>query len=116
VKLLYIAGPFSHRDRVHGIDRNILAASEIALACWKAGWATICPHKNTAGFQHTTVPDSVWYEGDLEMLRRCDAVLLIPGWGHSMGAMNEAAEAEHWEIPVYVYDRDGIPSPEGVPA
>ena len=28
MKVLYISGPFSHPDPVHGIGRNILQASE----------------------------------------------------------------------------------------
>ena len=31
MKVLYISGPFSHPDPVHGISRNILQASEVAL-------------------------------------------------------------------------------------
>ncbi len=57
MKVLYISGPFSDQDRVHGIQQNILRASRIALSCWSAGWAVICPHKNCAGFEHVaTVP------------------------------------------------------------
>lgn len=31
LKVLYISGPFSHPDPVHGIPKNILLASEAAL-------------------------------------------------------------------------------------
>ena len=31
-RVLYISGPFSHPDPVHGIPKNILQASEAALA------------------------------------------------------------------------------------
>jgi len=43
--VLYLAGPFGAPDPIHGIQRNILDASEIALKAWKKGWAVICPHK-----------------------------------------------------------------------
>jgi hypothetical protein len=34
IKVLYISGPFSHPDPVHGIPKNILQASEAALLAW----------------------------------------------------------------------------------
>ncbi len=42
-RVLYISGPFSHPDPVHGIPRNILLASEAALVAWRDGWATMFP-------------------------------------------------------------------------
>ena len=113
MKLLYIAGPFNHEDTIHGIARNIIAASEVALEAARKGWMPLCPHKNTSDFQHATdIPASFWYEGDIEILKRCDAVLLIPGWEGSFGAMGEAAAAERFGILVYEYDVIGIPSVE----
>lgn len=35
MKLLYISGPFGHADPIHGIEANILRASEIALEAWR---------------------------------------------------------------------------------
>ncbi len=35
----------------------------------------LCPHKNTAGFGGLPgCSDDMWLQGDLELLRRCDAV------------------------------------------
>ena len=42
-RVLYISGPFSHPDPVHGIPKNILLASEAALVAWRDGWATTLP-------------------------------------------------------------------------
>lgn len=112
MKLLYIAGPFS-APTPGEIEANIDAAEAYALVAWKRGWAVICPHKNSAGFETVAeIPDSVWYRGYLEMVSRCDAVLLIPGWQDSLGAMAEKTEAERHGIRVFVYDQVGIPSPE----
>jgi len=110
MKLLYISGPFSDPDPIHGIERNITRASEIALEAWRKGWAVICPHKNTSGFQHTEIPWETWMEGDIEIVRRCDAILMIPGWLNSRGAMLERMEARNAGKLVPVYDRrSGIP-------
>jgi hypothetical protein len=113
MKLLYISGPFGHADPIHGIEANILRASEIALEAWRKGWAAICPHKNTAGFQHTDIPWETWMEGDIEMVKKCDAVLMIPGWEQSRGACLERDEARRAGVLVLDY-RNGIPSPDWV--
>lgn len=107
-RLLYISGPFSDPDPLHGIERNILLASEAALRGWRDGWAVICPHKNTAGYQHAEdVPYETWIEGDLEILRRCDAICMLPGWENSPGARQELALAEELDMDVLVYDPIG---------
>ena len=108
--IIYIAGPFDHDDLIHGVPANILNASKIALECWKKGWAVICPHKNTAGFEHVDVPVRVWYHGDLALLSRCDAILMIPGWERSKGAQDELTFALKNQIRVFYYSF-GIPDP-----
>ena len=45
----------------------------------------------------------VWLEGDMELLRRCDAVVLTPDWERSSGARAERQAAYNWSIPVYVW-------------
>lgn len=92
--IIYISGPFSHEDTLHGIDQNILTASKYALECWKKGYFVICPHKNTSGFQHCDLPYETWIEGDLAFIDRMeplkgDALLMLPGWEKSNGAVKE---------------------------
>ena len=48
---------------------------------------------NTA-FMDGAAHDSVWLDGDLEMLRRCDIVVMLPNWEQSEGATAEHAEAK----------------------
>lgn len=71
--LVYIAGPYRAPTEWEVLG-NIRRAEEVALRVWKAGAACICPHKNTAFFGGAA-PDDVWLTGDLEMVRRCDAVV-----------------------------------------
>ena len=98
-KLLYISGPFSHEDNIHGVERNIIQASEAALQGWRQGWAVICPHKNTKDFQWATdIPHEVWLEGDLEILKHCDAICMLPGWGESKGACQEHMAARRLKL------------------
>jgi hypothetical protein len=43
----------------------------------------------------------VWLEGDLAMLRKCDALFMVPGWAKSTGAIAERDEAFRCHIPVF---------------
>lgn len=114
--LLYIAGPYSdHEDPLHGVEHNILIASGIALKAWERGWAVICPHKNTSGFHHRTdIPEQVWLCGDIAMLLKCDAILMIPGWMQSHGAVGEWKVAKDHGLKVFDYEITGIPAPAEV--
>jgi hypothetical protein len=99
MKVVYVAGPF--RGRTHWeVAENIRNAERVALQVWKLGAACLCPHANTAHFQDEAA-DEIWLQGDLELLRRCDAVLLTPDWGRSMGARAERAFAEERGIPTF---------------
>lgn len=99
MKVAYIAGPF--RSATHwGIVNNVRQAEEVALRFWKKGYAVICPHLNTANFQGAVEDDQVWLDGDIEMMKRCDTVVMIEGWEKSSGARaeHEIALAEGKEV------------------
>ncbi len=98
-RLIYIAGPY-RAPTVRGILENIRVAEEAALELWRAGFAVICPHKNTALFDGEA-PDEVWLKGDISMMLRCDAVVTVVGWSLSEGAMAEIETAIRAGIPVF---------------
>jgi hypothetical protein len=111
MKILYIAGPFHSREE-GGTERNIARASRTALECWRKGWAVICPHKNTAGFQYASgVKDEEWYAGYLEILSRCDAILMLNEWENSRGATMEYDYAKSHTLLTIYFEKDGIPAP-----
>jgi hypothetical protein len=105
MKLIYTAGPY-RAATPYDVRRNIERARDVAAALWRMGWAVVCPHANSAHLDGV-VPEERFLEGDLEMLRRCDALVLIPGWHVSEGSRAEKAEAERHGIPVYVWPHDG---------
>lgn len=110
MKVVYIAGPFRAASKytdgqdMFEIHKHIMYALDMAVKVWRLGAAALCPHANTFPFTGSA-PDSIWLEGDKELLRRCDAILMVPGWQKSSGAIVERALAEALRLPVF-YDTD----------
>lgn len=99
MKVVYVAGPYRAASE-YGVLLNIQAAERLALRVWKAGAACICPHKNTAFFGGAA-DDNVWLLGDLEIVRRCDALICTDNWQASIGASGEVDFARSLGIPVF---------------
>lgn len=104
MKVVMVIGPFAASDSWE-LERNIRRAETLALAVWKAGAAVICPHTNTRFF-FGTCDESVFREGYREIVRRCDAAILVPGWEDSSGSVAEVEEARLFGIP-YFHTMDG---------
>jgi nucleoside 2-deoxyribosyltransferase len=98
-KVIYIAGPFRAATS-WGIAKNVRAAEERGFECASVGGMPLIPHANTAHF-HGCLTDEFWLSGTMELLRRCDAVLLVPGWEGSTGTKAEIREAGQLAIPVF---------------
>jgi hypothetical protein len=99
MKLVYVAGPYRGASEWE-VVQNIRRAEALALAVWQSGAACICPHKNTA-LLGGAADDSVWLEGDLEMMRRCDAVVCTSDWRRSAGTLKEVRIATEIGLPVF---------------
>jgi hypothetical protein len=108
MKVAYVAGKY-RAPTVRGIVENIRAAEAVAIELWRMGFAVVCPHLNTACFDGAA-PDEVWLKGDLEILSRCDLVVMVPGWEQSSGACGERDFAEEHDLPVYYWPeyREGL--------
>lgn len=87
MQIVYISGPYRNKS-INGMWENIAVARKVALKYWRLGYAVICPHLNTA-FMDGACPDDVWLQGDLEILLRCDVVVMLSGWEKSEGACEE---------------------------
>lgn len=101
--VVYVAGPYRGPTEAQ-VFANILAAREAALGLWRAGFAPICPHLNSF-FMGGAVTDSDFLQGDIEILARCDALLLLPNWNSSEGASGERNFAVREGIPLLVWER-----------
>lgn len=110
MKVIYTAGPYNGTDHLD-IKQHILNASKVAIECWKKGWAVICPHKNTGGYEGYEgdgVDWNTWIKGDLEILKRCDAIVMVEDWEESKGANMELEKAKEWGLDIY-YSVDEVP-------
>jgi hypothetical protein len=99
VKLVYVAGAFRAAS-AWLVEQNIRKAEALALEVWKLGAAVVCPHTNTRFFDGA-LPDATFLAGDLEILSRCDAVLMVEGWEQSRGAVAESVFATDKGIRVF---------------
>lgn len=100
MKVIYIAGPlFGPND--WEIRRNIHRAAALGYEVAKLSAYPLIPHTNTGSVFIGTMTLEFWYEATLEALRRCDAVILVPGWEDSKGAVAEVAEAKRLSLPVF---------------
>ncbi len=99
--LIYVAGRFSAPTR-EGVEANIHAAALVGLEVAKLGACPVVPHSNTSLPEYEDVqPYQFWIEATMEMLRRCNGVVLVPGWEESSGARGEVAEAQRLGLPVF---------------
>lgn len=99
MKVVYIAGPFRGANAWE-VEQNIRRAEEYAFKVWGMGMAALCPHTNTRFFDGT-LTDDIWLEGTKELLRRCDAMYVLPGWTESAGTKGEMVVAEEMGIPQF---------------
>lgn len=99
MKVVYLAGPF-RASTAWGVEQNIRSAEERALRVAEMGASPLCPHTNTRFFDGT-LNGEFWLAATLELMRRCDAVLVCPGWQNSAGTRGEIEEAARLGIPVF---------------
>ena len=100
IKLVYVAGPIKAATKAEH-DANVARGREAGVEIWKMGAVAIVPHLNTMDMDHDGVPAADIYLGDLEVLKRCDAMFLLADrWYDSQGCNYEVAWAHHRGIQV----------------
>jgi hypothetical protein len=97
---VYVAGALFAEDH-YAIRLNIDRAAAIGLEVAKSGASPVIPHTNTGAWYIGTISHEFWYEATLELMRRCDAIVLVPGWQGSKGTKAEIEEAKRLNLPVF---------------
>ena len=102
MRLVYIAGPY-RAETLKAVTQNVRrAVAEATTLLFQHGIMVICPHsmshswEKAQGFSEETL-----IAGDCELVRRCDAVLLLPGWAYSTGTAREREAAIEAGVPVF---------------
>src|SRR3990167_5052970 len=95
--IVYISGSYSGE-----ISNNIQKARETAIKVWETGYTAFCPHLNTIHFENDC---KCVYEdyiaGDIEIINRCNALLMVEGWEQSEGANTEHDYAKGYGLPIF---------------
>jgi Domain of unknown function (DUF4406) len=100
--LIYVAGPYRSTQESKSQDENIENAKAVAIKLWDQGHAVVCPHTNSGDFdKECKLTDDQWLAGTIDLLRRCDAMVLVPGWKSSVGTQGEVEFAKSHNIPIY---------------
>jgi len=103
-KLIYVAAPYRAKTR-EAVAQNVAAARHVGRIVMQLGMMPVMPTVNTAMLDFDfpgETDDQFWIDGTMELMRRCDAVVMVDGWMFSEGATAEAAEARKLGIPVYM--------------
>lgn len=95
--LIYIAGKFRGPTPLD-VRRNVEAARDLGFRVAQAGGYPVIPHTMTVDFDKQ-LTDEFWLQGTMELLKRCDAIVLTANWMQSSGARAELVMAESLNMP-----------------
>ena len=106
IPLIYLAGPYSAPNS-HVIFENCTSAIAIAQQVIELGAYPVLSHALGLFCQDGCGQGYDWWcaATKLQMLR-CDAVLMLPGWQGSNGAIGEHAAAVAADMPVFTMVRE----------
>lgn len=100
--VIYVSGAYMGNDKGASIDSNIALARQAAIELWEKGYTCICPHLNTANFEvDCNISYNDYLAGDIEIIKRCDAVFALPNYKESKGADIEIREALAHNLPIF---------------
>jgi len=120
VPVVYVAGKF-RGPKLADVDRNISFASMFVAPIAEAGAMPVTVHLCEGVRAHDIHQENNgqwWVDATLEVLRRCDALVVIPGWQDSSGTLGEIREAFRLGIPVFeatwagFTDMNSLPRPD----
>jgi hypothetical protein len=101
---VYIAGPYSNGDTedLEGRGKNVDDAIEVAELLSGIGFVPFIPHLTHFWDLRFPHPYGFWIEQDMEWLKLCDIVVVLPGDSHGVDMEIEAAN--QFGIPVLLLE------------
>jgi hypothetical protein len=94
----FISGAYSGGS-ISETEINVSKAKRVIEDAIKAGWIPQCPIVYWHPFADLQDYD-FWLEAALVILRTCDVLVLVPGWGTSSGVRREIELARQLHIPL----------------
>jgi len=107
IRRIYIAGPYSattRKGRKANRDRAVLVGRKVV----KCGHYPVIPH--VIGFELEDLNDdwNWWMNVTSRELSTCDAMVLVPGYRNSKGAMSELGQCQRDGIPCFLASQIGL--------
>lgn len=99
MRVVYIAGPYRAADR-WATAQHIRRAEAVGLVVAQFGAVPLIPHSMFSEFGGTK-SDGYWLAATQELLRRCDAIVMLYGWEKSEGSVAEYELAVKLGIDVF---------------
>ena len=103
MKRVYVAGPISANDPISLFNNE---KTGIDTAAWLIlqGFAVFCPHLDfqyLLGVYGKDITKEQLQANSMAWVECCDCMLVLPGWGNSIGASAEIERAIDLGIPIY---------------
>lgn len=106
MKMVYIAGPYRSGNSWE-LEANVRVAEAASFQVFSLGAVAICPH-SISRYMMGTLNEEFWIEATMNMLSRCDAMIVVQGWEESDGTLGEIDYAWGNNIPVFFNLEDFI--------
>ena len=99
MKLWYVAHPYSGNEY-----HNYLRALRATILLLDRGFVVFSPivHSHPLDMYKKREP-SFWYAQDLEILEKCDGIILCEGWEDSKGCRLEYSKAVKLKLEIRIY-------------
>lgn len=99
MRLIYISAPFSAGNN-WDFEANVRKAEQVAKVIADNGGVPVSRHSLFKRFSGT-ITGSFWINAAVEVMKKCDAVVLLPGWNDSPGASYENTVARENGLQVF---------------